>query len=160
MTTRSISKFATTLFAAILCVFPIPTPAHAQTGLTYGLPSARVTVPFAFECGSRHLEAGTYEIKPVTNHIISLHKAYSGDSGTMLMVMQDDSSRIPTKSKVVFHQYGGTYFLSEVWQGGHAGYAHAPLTKAEKQLRTAVVNNVAANSPSGLVDTVIAVFAQ
>jgi len=160
MTTRSISKFAATLFAAILAVFPITTPSHAQIGLPAGVPYARVTVPFAFEFGSRHLDAGTYEIAQVMGHIIRLRKAHSVDGGTMLMVMQEDGSSISNKGKVVFHKYGDAYFLSEVWRPGHSDHVSVPITKTEIQLRTATANNVAASSPSGLGSTEIALLAQ
>jgi len=75
---------------------------------------AVVSIPVEFEAHGRVLPAGPYSLKPL-------------DVPGMIVLMNDDNGQsmflhalIPAdgvghESKLLFHRYGNTYFLSEIW---------------------------------------------
>ena len=100
--------------------------------------SRRVTanVPFEFIVGNKTFEAGDYEVNAAT-------------LGAEAMVIRNEDSRraitrltnpIVTMSpkssaRLVFHKYGDTYFLAEVWSGGDYNGRQLLESKRERSLR-------------------------
>jgi hypothetical protein len=92
----------------------------------------RGTVPFEFQVGAKHLDAGTYDVSRAANGILTLHNR---DSRTSSVAPMPISSGVNEKaeSKLVFRKYGDRYFLAEVWFG-HDRAGHAlPPSKMEKE---------------------------
>jgi hypothetical protein len=74
----------------------------------------RATVPFDFTVGTKLLPSGTYTIeKESTNaHVIVIE---SHDKPiAVLSLVNSDSNKSPNGGKLLFHKYGGQYFLSEI----------------------------------------------
>lgn len=119
-----LNVFATaTLFGSLLL-----SPAHAQvTGKIEG------NIPFNFAVGNEVLPAGNYVVRPTTTAqgILALenldHKAIA-----IMFLAAPVQAGPAQKTKLVFHRYGNTYFLSQVWQGfGNDGLQLIP-SKAER----------------------------
>jgi hypothetical protein len=102
---------------ALLAFVLSPSPARAQT------PSADamvVEVPFEFNVGERSLPAGKYVVGRLsqTASAIIVRSDDGGPSAAALTSGSLQRSRDDRKPKLVFHQYDGTYFLSQVWIPG------------------------------------------
>jgi hypothetical protein len=97
---------------------------------------ARADVPFAFNVGSKHLPAGTYEIKRADfdSNFVMVSNRNTGD--TVLTLYQRETPGHLNR-KLIFHHRGNQYFLAEIWGGeGNSGMA-LPATKAERQVEVA-----------------------
>lgn len=88
-------------------------PAHGQSSITVS-----ATVPFEFKVGDKALPAGDYTVRTMSGTGSALaisnqdtHKAAIRLTNTV------QAAKASNKAKLVFHRYGQTYFLSEVWSG-------------------------------------------
>jgi hypothetical protein len=88
-------------------------------------------VPFAFVAAGHPMPAGHYIVSHL-NDSLRLHDRQN--QGMFIPTHSAQRSGHVDVSKLVFHRYGDTYFLSEVWTGGNDyGRALFP-TKAEREL--------------------------
>ncbi len=100
-------------------------------------------IPFAFQIGSYHLPAGTYNVQMVGSDFLWV----KSDADSVVMVVVKDSGNRPSAdSAVVFHRYGNRYFLREVRAAGEEDFLWCNETKAE---RHAKLEEDAANPNSG-----------
>lgn len=90
------------------------------------------TIPFEFTIGNTTLPAGDYNVTRMMNggETIAVRGPESAVRLTSLIV----KSQPAKNSKLVFHRYGNTYFLSEVWTAGSANGRKLIKSKAEDQL--------------------------
>ena len=119
------------LFAGCLLVLLAAVPAQAQLP---GVP-IRVTIPFDFNVRGKILPAGKYEIRRIgdepdgllvynlTNH---QHAVFESEPV--------ETSRTPRRGEVVFHEYGDTYFLAQIWTGGEETGREVIPSSNEKRL--------------------------
>jgi hypothetical protein len=88
-------------------------------------------VPFAFVVAGRTLPPGHYVVNNL-NENLGIHNA--NNQGVLVPVHREQRPPRENSSKMVFHRYGDTYFLSEVWVGGNSiGRALFP-SRAESKL--------------------------
>ena len=89
-------------------------------------------IPFAFVVAGRTLPPGHYIINRLNQHL-GIH-----DSQNQTMLVPTHSAQRPARdnsSKMVFHRYGNTYFLEQVWVGStSSGRALFP-SPAERKLK-------------------------
>jgi hypothetical protein len=112
-------------------------------------------VPFDFVVGDKTLRAGEY-------HVNSLN-----DSGNPIVIKNDDGDRAvrstytaerrdkQLRAKLVFHRYGSTYFLSQIWMAGETIGGELPKTRQERAIEREL-KMIASNRASGEVVEVIA----
>jgi hypothetical protein len=81
--------------------------------------SLKADIPFAFQVGNKPMPAGEYWIQ----------RANDQDRGLALTLAVDakDGKSDPV---LVFHKYGNSYFLSEIWTGESQG---RQLFKSERE---------------------------
>jgi hypothetical protein len=138
MTRHSIPKLAASLFALVLTVATTAPAAHAQDLKTV------VNIPFAFELGSHHFEAGKYTINSsLEGRAINLQ---NGSNSGVTLTMWDSNSKPSTGSKVVFHRYGNRYFLREVWTEGEDNHLKCVDDRAEKRTQKEIRSQIAASA--------------
>jgi hypothetical protein len=126
MSTLSMWKFRASLSAAAIAVALLSPACHAQTRSS----SASINVPFAFEYGSRHFDAGLYTIRMPVERLISIQ----GKSGQGIAFVVPDVDSQPAKTgKVVFRRYGSRYFMREIWTAGSSTHLQCVKLNAEKQ---------------------------
>jgi hypothetical protein len=90
-----------------------------------------VDVPFTFSAAGQKLPAGHYIVKQLTDVIRIFNTHNQG-----LFVPTHTAIRAQADgSKLVFHQYGGTYFLSTVWVAGNKSGKELYPSKAERELK-------------------------
>jgi hypothetical protein len=109
---------------------------------------ARADVPFAFNVGTKHLPAGTYEIKRADfdSNFVMVSNRYTGE--TVLSMYQRESPG-HVRNKLVFHHRGDQYLLSDIWGGeGSAGMA-VPVAKSAPAVE--VVSNPAFSDTEVLI---------
>lgn len=90
-----------------------------------------VEVPFAFFVDGQSLPAGHYIVKVVDEARVRI----VGDKNTGMYVSTHTATR--TKSdgtKLVFHRYGSTYFLSAMWISGNTTGREMFPSRAEHEL--------------------------
>jgi hypothetical protein len=104
-----LSVFATaTLFGSLL----LP-PAHAQV-----IGAIQGKIPFDFAVGNKVLPAGNYVVRQTgtTQGVLALQNA-DHKAITIMFLASPVQAGSAEKTKLVFHRYGNTYFLSQVWPG-------------------------------------------
>ena len=142
MTFTSIRSFRALVIASALTIAAVPV-IHAQNAKEISV----VNVPFAFEVGSSHFAAGHYTIADLQDDRL-LQVRGAGD--VSLTPSKPEVANAPSSNtRVVFHQYGGKYFLAEIRTAGTREYVQCIESGAEKQVRK---NQVALNStqPGGI----------
>lgn len=103
----------------------------------------RATVPFDFTVNNRLLPAGTYTIEhqAMNRNVIVIQ---SHDKPIkILSVVSQDGNKSPKRGKLLFHRYGGQYFLSEILCDRANMNVAIPRSKTEKraQLQQATLNS-------------------
>ncbi len=90
-----------------------------------------VVVPFAFDVGAQALPAGHYIVSAIDDaHVRIFNKQANG-----LYVGTHGALRTTSDgSKLVFHRYGDTYFLSAIWVTGNLVGRELSRSRAEREL--------------------------
>src|SRR6266496_1091125 len=80
--------------------------------------NVKATVPFSFIVGRSTLSAGEYSLKTMSNgQVLALSNRDA--KITELVLSNSCESLTASKTKLVFHRYGGRYFLSQIWTEGN-----------------------------------------
>jgi len=108
-------KKVTLMAVAVSCLLVgMAVPASAQSGNKIIL---KGEIPFAFVSGDRTIEAGRYSIE-IRQVQVRLMDANGRPVQVVISNPPQDSSR-EEQPRLVFHQYAGTYFLSQIWTREH-----------------------------------------
>jgi hypothetical protein len=123
-----------TMFTTVALVGSVLVPlVHAQVnGPIQG------KIPFSFYVGSTALPAGNYVVRPVTHDVLAIQNVENKATAISVMPVGVQAASAQN-TKLVFHRYGDTYFLSQVWQGlGRSeGFQLVP-SKTERELAARV----------------------
>jgi hypothetical protein len=129
------SIVCSTLIAAALAIgvissAPFAFAASAETIST-------VNVPFSFWMDNHELPAGAYRILLRSNKMLQLN----GPDGQIHMIMGHTaiSPTPPRTGYVLFHRYGETSFLAQVWSGETNIGVECSRTPAEKRAERQMV---------------------
>ena len=102
------------------------------------LPGApiRANIPFDFTVRGRTLPAGLYEISRITDEPGGLEIANIDHRSEHALIETEpvQQSKIPKRGEVVFHRYGDTYFLYEVWTPGMETGREIERSRSERAL--------------------------
>ena|SRR5260370_125331 len=113
--------------AMLLCGAPI---AGAQ-----GLSRIVVDIPFDFIVNGKTLPAGRYAVQkalPNAGTALYIGDVGNNDLGTSFMTNSAVALEAPNRAELIFHHYGSTYFLSEVWTGTNTIGYRLPRSRAER----------------------------
>lgn len=94
------------------------------TGISYaGQPALCVNVPFAFQAGDQEMPAGEYRLETEVTGAgqFQLLRQVDGDAVVILMTLPVESKAENPDPALIFHRYGQTYFLAQIWSGGADG---------------------------------------
>jgi len=92
-----------------------------------------VNVPFSFIVNNHQMPAGRYVVTPATYGVLRIFDTENSRNQLFMGVHSVQSSKTQTP-KLVFHRYGDSYFLSEVWNGQSNIGKQLPPSKAEKEI--------------------------
>jgi hypothetical protein len=140
-----------------LAMFMVTLALAAASAVVANGQSSRLSaqVPFDFVVGDKTLRAGEY-------HVNSLN-----DAGNLIVIRSDDGDRAirstntaqrrsnQQRAMLVFHRYGSTYFLSQIWMAGESTGRELPETRQERAIERELKMS-AANRASAEVVEVIA----
>jgi hypothetical protein len=99
-------------------------------------------VPFDFIVGNKTLASGQYHVLAINNagDALSIRNA---DSKDQALSLTDGSGRAKDKNNVearlVFHRYGNTYFLSQVWMAGASAGRELRQTRQERAIEREMI---------------------
>ena len=96
----------------------------------------KVDVPFGFSAGDAVLPAGEYRVEKLNdNGAVLLIRCAEPKAAAMVMTIPaGGGSNQQTKSKLVFHRYGNSYFLSQVWSAGSSSGRELRKSSREKEI--------------------------
>jgi len=89
-------------------------------------------IPFPFVVARQTLPAGHYIVSPANAEALGIHDA--NNRGTFVPTLSKQRPVNDNSCKLVFHRYGDTYFLSEVWVEGNANGRTLFRSRAEREL--------------------------
>ena len=142
------------LASASLLGFLLMPVAHAQllSGLT-------AKIPFEFRIGDKTHAAGEYIIgqSKVGTQVLAIRNMDRKSGTTMFIAnrLQARSTANVHNARLVFHRYGPTYFLSQVWEANGVGVGHQiTQSKAER----AVAHQMASLRKHDTVEIALASF--
>ena len=99
-----------------------------------------VTIPFEFVIDGHHMQPGRYVVSKAANGVLLIHDMDVADN-RMFLSVHTIESRAPKDAKLVFHRYGDTYFLAEVWSGNNNTIGRELIkSKAEKEILSGRLN--------------------
>jgi hypothetical protein len=93
----------------------------------------RADIPFSFVAGGATLPAGEYTVDMSTRGIIVV-KSVEQKASAVIFSMPVESLGVQSSSKLIFHRYGNTYLLSQVWTQGDFNGSEANVASAERKL--------------------------
>jgi len=102
--------------------------APAQTAGT-----VKANVPFAFTVQGRDMPAGEYVVAHDNYNAAVILKCQEHGVSVIVPTNALESPNSRNTGKLVFHRYGGQYFLAEVWGDGRDG-RQLLTTKQERNL--------------------------
>lgn len=107
----------------------------------------RATVPFDFIVGDRTLASGRYDATTMNaaGNCLKISDTAAKNAAVRMTMPLDGKSG---NSKLVFHRYGQTYFLSEVWSGGGTRGRQVQESRQEKALRKELSKIASLGSPA------------
>lgn len=110
----------------------------ASVVVANGQSSARVyaQIPFDFVIGDKTMSAGRYSVSTeMQDHSALLVRNMKLNSAAVRLSDQIQSRSNKNNARLIFHRYGQTYFLAEVWQGGNSSGWSLHASKAERRLQ-------------------------
>jgi hypothetical protein len=96
-------------------------------------------VPFAFQVANQTMPAGEYLIQRMTNTNegvqYTMIRRTDSSTAVVALTVAVDGKNGKSEPKLVFHTYGNSHFLSEIWTSQDQGQ-HLLLCNREKELAT------------------------
>jgi hypothetical protein len=121
-------------------MFVLITGVIAMAAVSANAQSIRVAaqIPFDFVVGDKALPAGEYTVNTITEggQAMLIRNADGSESAIRLtnsIVAKPSASNAP--SRLVFHRYGQTYFLAEVWREGDSDGRLLRQSKKERSMK-------------------------
>jgi hypothetical protein len=119
--TKQLANILLASSAALLMTLPISAQSYRMEG----------KIPFAFQANGKFMAAGKYEVQEAISGFSSLRAA---DTGQVVFLSSHRAvSQGKKPARLVFHRYGESYFLSELWSPEAKGLV-LPTSAAEKEL--------------------------
>ena len=104
-------------------------------GLNAQAQSTKVTIPFAFEATGKSLPAGEYRVDGLSTSTSTIAIRNTEKTAKLMALTNGcESIEAADASKLVFHRYGGQYFLAQVWSAGSSEGRELPRSRAEREV--------------------------
>ena len=111
---RQIAKGLTMLMLVVGLAFASAAVANGQS-----VKQLTAEIPFDFIVADKTLRSGRYEVGRATSggEVIAIRDA-DGKNSMMRLTSEAGSNPRDSRARLVFHRYGSSYFLSQVWVNG------------------------------------------
>jgi hypothetical protein len=136
-------KGLTMLASIVALAFVTALVSNAQTRTS----QVRANVPFDFVVGDKTLAAGNYTVGTVSSNSADAISVRSSDGRQKAIRLTNAiSENAQTKrARLVFHRYGNTYFLAQVWAAGESQGREMSRSKAERSAEIELAKNASNN---------------
>lgn len=127
-------------FAAALLLFGLaPGICYAQQTVL------SVTIPFAFQAGNQTLPPGEYRVDSMLTGAGRLQRLrqVDGDASMIAWTLSVESKGENPDPELVFHRYGQTYFLAQIWTGDSVGRELLKSNREKEMAREEVGSEIA-----------------
>jgi hypothetical protein len=96
---------------------------------------SKADIPFAFQVGNKTMPAGQYWIQRVSDaaECAQMIRRTDSSAAAIALTFAADAKNEESTPELVFHKYGNSYFLSEIWTGLGQG-RQLPKSEREKEL--------------------------
>ena len=110
--------------------------ATAVSARAQSIPRVKAEIPFEFVVGDRTMAAGEYVVLSSIQDgsAVTIRNAKTADS-TIRLSNSMEPSRNDERARLVFHRYGKTYFLAEIWPGADATGRRLLKSKSERAVQ-------------------------
>jgi hypothetical protein len=122
----------------LLSMFVLVTAVSAMAVVSANGQSIRVSaqVPFDFVVGSKTLPAGEYTVNSITENGLAMQiRNVDGSESAIRLTNSIATKPNNSKTRLVFHRYGQTYFLAEVWREGDSDGRQLLQSKQERSMK-------------------------
>ncbi|WP_035358087.1 hypothetical protein [Edaphobacter aggregans] len=89
-------------------------------------------VPFEFSVNNQRLAAGPYLVLLNSSGFLLLRNISTGKS-QFLMMFPESTNTIQSQGRLIFHRYGSSHYLSQVWIPGTTEYRRCVQSRSERQ---------------------------
>ena len=109
-----------------------------------------VNVPFDFVVGDKTLPAGEYSIRTIASGRSDALLVQSADRRTASIILTQvaQAASIQKEAKLLFTQYGGRYFLSQVWTPGIDVGRAIPKSRLQREAEAEEIRAPGAQPPT------------
>ncbi len=106
---------------------------------SYAQADLEATVPFDFHAGKRIMPAGEYLFDVDNAGLIWITADQTG-LRSVVGSTGVGGGPFPPDAKLIFHRYGDTYYLAEVWREDSSGGRRISQTPGEQELARSMVS--------------------
>ena len=89
-------------------------------------------IPFTFTVANHSFPPGRYTVTRLNQTLLRIFNSHN--QGTVFLTHSAKGVAPEETGKMVFHRYGGTYFLAEVWVAANGTGSRLFQSRAEKKL--------------------------
>jgi hypothetical protein len=97
------------MISALFALLVLLTPAFAQSA------GFKIQVPFEFAVGKHTLAAGEYQVSVMKPGMLQLQRVDGPGTASFMTIYIGGGPAQDRSPRLIFHNYGDHYFLSEVW---------------------------------------------
>jgi hypothetical protein len=117
-----------TVFSLLLVVTAVSVQAQSNR--------SSITIPFSFNVGEKTLPAGEYTIEPNKrdSQTVWLLQSNSGHDNVLFTTNSVWARETNEATKLVFNNYDGQYFLSQIWPAGYSSGRELSRPRSEVAL--------------------------
>ncbi len=127
---RQIAKGLTMLMLVVGLALASASVANGQSGK-----HVTAQVPFDFIVADKTLRSGQYQISDVNSAGDALAiRSAAGKESVLRLTSETGPKAGALDAKLVFHRYGNTYFLTQVWMAGSSTGRELPRTRQENAI--------------------------
>lgn len=152
MKKQNLVTFTKLGLAALMTLAAAVASASAQS-----FTNIRANIPFDFTVGGKTLPAGKYTVQRINPNSADtlLIRSEDGKAGAIGLTNAVQASTSPAQAKLIFHRYGNSYFLSEVWTDGDDIGRRLLKSRSERELDQELATHPAQGEPAMKVSEII-----
>lgn len=155
---KQLVKGVTMLASIVVLAFATALAANAQSRSH----QLRADIPFDFIVGERTLAAGDYAVGTISqasSEAVLIRSRDGSQKAIRLTNKVSGRNSAPRRARLVFHRYGNTYFLAQVWTAGANDgreMVKSKLERAESELAKKASGSELARSGGPEIVTIMA----
>jgi hypothetical protein len=125
---------AFTLLSLIFSLSAISVYAQSKTLIS------KVEIPFDFSIRDKTLPAGIYRVERIFHDVLIIRSEDSQEVSVSL-TMPVRAKEIPETGQLLFHRYGESYFLFQIWEPGSNDGRQFSKSRTERSIERDMARN-------------------